>query len=315
MFRKLTFLPWLSCGIFLLLGACGPQPPAPTAVSPLNLAGYATQTPASYPSPSLPPTEIPSPTPTPHLYTLKTGDTLGRIAERWGISLEALQSANPGVEATRLTVGQALVIPAEGASPPPVAFPATPVPLEPGPVHCYPAPAGTDCLGSIQNPNPAAVENLQIEISLLNENGQVLNTQAAFLPLNQLPSGQNLPFLAHFPAAVPGPALAQLKTATFVRADDPRYLPSLLDNLLISLAWDKRSALVTGLVSLPPGSPAAQSLWLAASAYDSTGQPVGLRRWEWSGNLPAGQALPFSFRIYSLGPEIERVETQVEARP
>ena len=55
--------------------------------------------------------------------------------------------------------------------------------------------------------------------------------------------------------------------------------------------------------------------WLAATAYDSTGQPVGFRRWEWSGNLPAEQTLPFAFRVYSLGPEIERVETQVEARP
>jgi hypothetical protein len=143
----------------------------------------------------------------------------------------------------------------------------------------------------------------------------VLATQAAFAPLNLLPAGQTLPAFAHFPATIAGPALAQLQTATFVRADDPRYLPSLLDNLLISLAWDGRSALVEGLVSLPPGSVPAKSLWLAATAYDSTDQPVGFRRWEWSGSLPSDQALPFSLRVYSLGPEIKRVEVLVEARP
>jgi LysM repeat protein len=134
-------------------------------VSPLNLAGYATQTPAVFPSPSLPPTEIPSPTPTPQIYTLKSGDTLGKIAERFGLSLETLQKANPGVEATSLKVGETLVIPPGAGYLPPVAFPATPVPLEPGPVHCYPAPSGTDCLAAIHNPTPKPLKISRLKLS------------------------------------------------------------------------------------------------------------------------------------------------------
>ena len=45
---------------------------------------------------------------------VQPGDTLWLIARRYGISLEALQAANPGVDAWWLMPGQTLVIPAAG---------------------------------------------------------------------------------------------------------------------------------------------------------------------------------------------------------
>jgi murein DD-endopeptidase MepM/ murein hydrolase activator NlpD len=44
-------------------------------------------------------------------YIVQPGDTLYGIALQFGISVEALQAANPGVDAAALAVGQALVIP------------------------------------------------------------------------------------------------------------------------------------------------------------------------------------------------------------
>jgi LysM repeat protein len=41
-----------------------------------------------------------------------TGDTLGKIASKYGISLSALRSANPGLDDRHLRVGQSLTIPA-----------------------------------------------------------------------------------------------------------------------------------------------------------------------------------------------------------
>ena len=44
-------------------------------------------------------------------YVVRAGDTLGAIAERLGIRLDALLAANPGVSATPLQVGATLKIP------------------------------------------------------------------------------------------------------------------------------------------------------------------------------------------------------------
>ena len=44
-------------------------------------------------------------------YIVQPGDTLWSIAQRYGITVAALQSANPGVDPARLTVGQGLTIP------------------------------------------------------------------------------------------------------------------------------------------------------------------------------------------------------------
>jgi LysM repeat protein len=45
-------------------------------------------------------------------YVVVHGDTLGKIAKRHGLTLKALEAANPGVEPAKLKVGQKLSIPA-----------------------------------------------------------------------------------------------------------------------------------------------------------------------------------------------------------
>jgi LysM repeat protein len=41
-----------------------------------------------------------------HYYTIKAGDTLGAIADRLGLSVDRLQTLNPGVLPTSLRIGQ-----------------------------------------------------------------------------------------------------------------------------------------------------------------------------------------------------------------
>lgn len=92
----------------------------------------ATSTPAAAPTatatpprtPSGPTTTVRTPVPTPGVeptvsptaggessYVVRAGDTLGAIAEQFGIRLDALVAANPGVDATPLQVGATLKIP------------------------------------------------------------------------------------------------------------------------------------------------------------------------------------------------------------
>ncbi|KAL9528544.1 Secreted LysM effector [Sphaerulina musiva] len=50
-------------------------------------------------------------------YTVVSGDTFSSIAQGLGISVEAIEAANPGVSATNLQVGQILNVPAAAAGP------------------------------------------------------------------------------------------------------------------------------------------------------------------------------------------------------
>jgi LysM repeat protein len=95
----------------LIVAACSSSPSPPPTAAP---------TPTATPSPTALPTALPSataPRPSPTVagttYTIKRGDTLWAIAREHGITLEALQAANPEVtDPTKLRVGQVLVIPA-----------------------------------------------------------------------------------------------------------------------------------------------------------------------------------------------------------
>jgi len=60
------------------------------------------------------PVVAPVPEPATTEYVVVKGDTLGKIAKKNGVTLKALEAANPGVVATKLKVGQKISIP--GAS-------------------------------------------------------------------------------------------------------------------------------------------------------------------------------------------------------
>ncbi len=64
-------------------------------------------------SPSPTPTATATATPAPVTYTIRSGDTLTRIAQQFGVTVEALQKANNITDPAGLEVGQELVIPQE----------------------------------------------------------------------------------------------------------------------------------------------------------------------------------------------------------
>jgi LysM repeat protein len=73
----------------------------------------------------------PTPAPTPRIYVVAAGDTLSRIASRFGLSVDQILAANPQIRnPNRIAVGDEIVIPnveeplpsvVEGASPSPSA--------------------------------------------------------------------------------------------------------------------------------------------------------------------------------------------------
>lgn len=91
--------------------AVGPTATAtPPRTPPRTASGPTTTVRTAVPSSS--PDASPSPTTGGETtYVVRGGDTLGAIAEQFGVRLDALIAANPGVDATPLQVGATLKIP------------------------------------------------------------------------------------------------------------------------------------------------------------------------------------------------------------
>jgi len=295
------------------LTACAGK--ADLVTPPPSLIPYQTITPAETASilPVL--TSIVLPTSTTFTYTVMAGDTLIAIAGRFGITLEALLAANPGIQPSALLVGTSLVIPT-GSSNPAEPTP-TPAPLRIQQARCWSqTDGGLWCFALVQNEFAQAVENLSAQFTLLDPYGQEIATQAAFAMLNTLPSGLSMPLAVHFPAPMPVDPSVRVQVLTAIRLlpGDARYLPVTTDNTLLRIDPSGRTAQVTGRVLLA-GQGAASNTWVLAVAYDGTGNVVGLRRWESQSPLSADSPLFFDFSVYSLGPGITKVDFLVEARP
>ena len=75
----------------------------------------------------IPPRPVPLPTPTCPSgtlpYTIQAGDTFFAIAQRYGVTVEALLRANPTVNPNALYIGQLICIPVRPTPPPPIGCP------------------------------------------------------------------------------------------------------------------------------------------------------------------------------------------------
>lgn len=301
----------------LLLTACASQPTGSTP-QPFDLIPFATSTASPPQTPEgLVPLTTPLPSPTPFTYTVQTGDTMSEIAEKFRVSLDDLQAANPEISPNAMSVGQVISIPSNPDNPsgePTL----TPAPFTVEQIECYPtADKGMWCFVLVHNDFPDVLENISAQVTLVDSNTEIIATQSAFLLLNILPSNTSLPLAVFFPPDIPFNAKPQVQILTAIRLlpDDNRYISATINNALVQVNAEGHSAQVSGLVLSQSQTSTANQVWVAATAYDDAGRVVGVRRWESDAGLPTGGSLPFQFLVSSLGGKIARVEFVVEARP
>lgn len=305
----------------IFLGACTGRSASPITpgmiLTPSPLIGF-----TSSPDPTSTPTKspIPSvgtvilPTPTFILYTVEQNDTLTGIARKFNLDLEELLSANPSVGSQALTVGLVLIIPPPQR--PASESTATPWPVSIQQTQCYQNQDGSLwCLALLNNEYPETLQNLSVDISLLDSNGNVVSNKIAYAPLDLLPSGRSMVIGALFPAPILDDVRYQthLLTASRLPSSDKNYPPIHLQNNLVQVDWGGLNAIVSGQVALDSQNSTANRVWLLALAYDSTGKVIGFHRWESNKSLTSGEVLSFEFGVSSLGPKIDHIDLLVEA--
>lgn len=306
-------------------GAIGSQSEAPltSTPSPVPLTPFLSITPGgasddafqSKPSQKTA-TPLPTPTATPFLYEIQSGDTLLAVAQRYNVTLETLLAANPGIDPSLLIVGNSIVIPSGENSL--AAFPApTPIAIELEQPACYPTrDGGLWCLALASNPQGSAVENVAAKISVYTSAGALLDQGTAYAPLNILHAGETTALSIFFPPPIDDKvsAHAELLAALPIAEDSSRYLDlhiSLNDQMI-----HEDLAAIQGVVRLTEdGEVSARQVWVAVIALDSNDVPIGMRKWEAAMPLAPGDELPFEVTVYALDAMIENIIVLAEARP
>ncbi len=311
--------PWafLLC---LALFACSASPQALTPTSTASpipaLTIYHTPTPSLTPS-GQPPTAtpLPSATPTVFKYTVGKDDDMFGLSLRFGVDVHAIETANPSVHPNYMGEGTVLTIPLTPTPPTPTASPApgqTPASdISITSPRCYPdAKGGLWCLALARNLGAASLENVSVVFRL--PAGSQPIEQTVYTPLDVLAKAASLPVAAYFdpPAAGNARVEAQPAGSLPLAADDPRY--TALQIGAVETRIDGVTATVSGTLAPAAASGAAKNAWVLAVAYDSSGNPVGLRKWESAQTITAASPLPISLTVYSLGPAIDHVDVLAE---
>jgi LysM repeat protein len=273
---------------------------------------------STHPIPTITAQPTLGPTATPFVHIVRKEDTLLGIAIRYGVSLEEILAANPGINPTILSIDQQIIIPGPGGDSASNFLPvATPFPLLLSEVKCYPtATEHLWCISTLENKEGFPLEGVSVEILLLNENGEVLESGLTFSPLNLIPEGGIIPFSVLFPSSSAGYAYAVAIPVTAYRASniEERYLP-LEWNLQTNQPGENRKTWsITGRLDLHgEGEKITNRVSILAIGLDTEGEIVGFRQLVIGSELRSGDTVPFEMEIFSVGPPINHIEILAEA--
>lgn len=310
----------VGAGLALLgLTACAvPVTPPPEAAPTLTVTLQRVRTATPRPSPTVWPTPAIlaslTPTPTPPTYVVQRGDTLLSIALRLGVTLEALQAANPGVNPQFLSIGTALRVPGGAGTPPPNLGPAltvTPLPVRVQGAHCQAQITGAvACWAEVHNPTAEPVAQVAVRFILADAGGLPLTSVEAAVAVETLRPGQTAPVgvVARVNAPVRAvqaevvQALPGVWPALTVQVREPRLLAH-------GAGWRLAGALHN------PASQGVAGARLTVSVYTQAQQVAGFWQVEVAAPLAPGATQPFDVPLGALADRALPARFAVLAEP
>lgn len=312
-------------GLGVLIGAgCGqvitvtPTPtPAPTptiALAVVNPTDEPTATPAPY-TPA--PTATPTITPTPVFHTIQAGESLLAIANRYGVSVAALQEANGILDPRTLQIGRQLIVPreedailvAEATATP------TPMPVEVANLHfSETAIGGLWVLGEVVNSSGVPLEQVRVGVTLLDDAGVQVGQAQGLVALDLVDSNERAPFALLFGEA---PGKFDQYRAYAVSAV-PGYLGSYYRDLVVEelVVESERYAsyTVSGVVH-NRGPEEAVRVQVVLTAYDPLDRVVAMRQVEPEYNvIPRGGSSAFTAVLAPVGGPVVRIHAAAQGR-
>jgi LysM repeat protein len=302
---------------FLVLSGCGSA--VPTAMDFPTPVRW--QSPTVSPSRFFPTREVSltptlAPTPTLQMYTVRAGDTFGSIAAKFGITVDALTGANPGVDPNALPIGTALIIPAKPVGTGTPLPTSTPVGLVLEPAYCYPqAGGGRWCLAMVGNPGSDPVAGIYLRFSLYSSAvADPSISKEVALPVTVLPGGRRTVAAVYFTPDEAQDDILRVELISAVRsAETPDLLPLTILKQISrffpdGLNLDVEFRITAGEEEI------ANRLDAALVLLDSGGRPVGFRILRSEGKWPPGPVHILALNAYILGGSFTEYELILQAR-
>jgi LysM repeat protein len=241
----------------------------------------------------------PQAAPTALLYTVQAGDTLLGIARQFGVTLSELQVANSSLNPLTLPIGLPIIIPnppfnAQGDSRLPTPTPVALVVLVP---VCHPTTTdGIVCLGRVLNTLNAGVEQVNVSLQLLRQDGSRLAEGSAGIEQAFIPAGGSAPYRALFKAEWRdyAAAAAWLESAEIEGDTGQPHIVVEIQNQQVHLMDGQY------VVSATLHNPAAQNAHLLQAVLtveDASGQIIAYRVLPLDDELPAGGDLSFQISV------------------
>mgnify|MGYP003681883286 CR=1 FL=1 len=314
---------WLAVLTALTLCGCGRilQPTTPSAVvgilpTPSDTPRPTTTRRATFTPVPATPSDTPTPTvtPTPIIYVIKKGDTLLPIARQFGVTVQDIQEANGITDPRRLRIGQEIMIPPKEGEGEPTTVPTpTPVALGIQGLAFYRTPVDSLwCMGEVINLSGQPAEEVQVRVSLHDEQGRLLASGAAFTQLDVLAAGGRAPFAILF--AAPPAGFVQYQTRVLGGVPSTHLGPRYPDLEVVEDrgGWlDEKNYRVRGQVHNSGGADAEQ-VAIVIILYNEEDHVVGARMVDIPAEMfLAGAMAPFEVTLTPLGP-VARYDVQVQ---
>jgi hypothetical protein len=300
--------------IFLLVG-CAPIPLESQELTStqVTLVPYRTTVVIPVPPEGSITAILPSSTPEPVIYTVVAGDSLSSIAFRFGVELNALILANPGVNANAMPIGMKLIVPPIGDAGETYTSGTTGLPtpvidsiIKP---DCYSLEDGQGiCFLLIHNILDKNIGNITGQVKIMGS--PVIFTATS--PLDVVLAGETIPLIAWIKGIEINPEVmtGNLTSAVTLDQAEARYEGIPVTHHAETYPTDRRSVIVDG--TLTP--PASGFLRVLAYAQDSQGHVLGFRVWESRDSVPSGLEQPFQIHLYSLAGAITSVHLLAQIR-
>jgi LysM repeat protein len=236
------------------------------------------------------------------------------IARQYGVTVQAIQDANGITNPRGLLPNQEIIIPVEVTNEEPTIVPTpTPIALDIRGLAFHRTPQGTLwSLGEVVNLSAEPAEEVQVQVSLHDGEGQLLAVGSAFSQLDILAGGGRAPFAILFSA--PPTSFAQYQTRV-LRGVPSTHLGPRYNGLEIVENWggweDETIYEVRGVVQ-NSGKADAEQVLVIVTLYDGEGHVVGARTLGISAELfLAGARAPFEVSIVPMG-SVTRYDVQVQ---
>jgi LysM repeat protein len=252
------------------------------------------------------PTFTPTATPTPIFHVIKKGETILGIAAQYNVSSESLMALN-GIENPRtLRIGQTLIIPigdTESLGVQPTATP-TPMPLKVVNLALHRTPVGGMwVMGEVQNDRDAFLDRVQVQMSLYNARGELLERVTSFVAADVVPAHGRAPFALlfaqHSPGSFASHEIVILSAEPIVRWGN-RHQYLMVEQVQGEMV--EGTFLVEG-TAFNPGQEAAKDVQVTLTCYGSEGSVVAVRQIE-VGILHAGEGKTFTVSTIPAAPAV-----------